>query len=65
MLTTAEAAARLKLKPRSVVQLISRGLLKAEKRGRDYFIEAVEVERYERERRPAHRPRQGHDDAEA
>lgn len=57
MLTTREAADRLGLKPRSVVQFIKRGLIAAEKRGRDYLIEEAEVERYERERRPANRPR--------
>lgn len=56
MLTTREAADRLGLKPRSVVQFIRRGLIAAEKRGRDYFISEAEVERYERERRPAQRP---------
>lgn len=56
MLTTREAADRLGIKARSVVQLIRREHLKAEKKGRDYLIPAEEVERYERERRPAHRP---------
>lgn len=54
---TADAAERLGIKPRSVVQLIKRGVLAAEKRGRDYWIEDAEVERYARERRPAHRPK--------
>jgi excisionase family DNA binding protein len=56
MLTTTEAADRLGIKPRSVVQLIRRELLAAEKRGRDWFITMEEIERYERERLPAHRP---------
>lgn len=56
MLTTREAADRLGLKPRSVVQFIKRGLIAAEKRGRDYLIEASEVERYAQERRAQHRP---------
>lgn len=57
MLTTTAAADRLGIKPRSVVQLIKRGLLAATKHGRDYAIDEAEIERYERERRPAHRPR--------
>lgn len=56
MLTTAQAADRLGIKPRSVVQLIRRGLLAAEKHGRDYAIEETEIDRYLSERRPAHRP---------
>lgn len=55
-MTTAEAANRLGLKARSVVQLIKRGLITATKHGRDYWIEDTEIERYERERRPAYRP---------
>lgn len=57
MLTTHKAADRLSIKARSVVQLIRRGLLAAEKKGRDYLISLPEVERYERERRPQHRPK--------
>lgn len=56
MFTTHEVADRLGIKARSVVQLIKRGLLSATKKGRDYLIEASEVERYLKERRPAHRP---------
>jgi excisionase family DNA binding protein len=57
MLTTREAADRLNIKPRSVAKLIKRGLLAATMRGRDYFIDESEIERYQRERRPAHRPK--------
>lgn len=64
MLTTHEAADRLGIKPRSVVKAIKRGLIKAEKRGRDYWIEDEEIERYARERRPAHRPKEGQEHAE-
>lgn len=56
-MTTHEAADRLGIKSRSVVWAIKRGLIKAEKRGRDYWIEDEEVERYSKERRPRHRPR--------
>jgi excisionase family DNA binding protein len=56
-LTTKGAADRLGIKPRSVVALIKRGLLVATKHGRDYAIEEAEVDRYQRERRPQHRPR--------
>ena len=61
MLTTAEAADRLGVKPRSVVQFIKRGLIAATKHGRDYAIDEAEIERYERERRPAHRPQKPRD----
>lgn len=57
MLTTKEVADRLGIKPRSVVQLIRRGLLIATKHGRDYSIDPAEVERYQAERRPQHRPK--------
>lgn len=57
MLTTKESADRLGIKPRSVIQLIRRGLLQAIKYGRDYSIELSEIERYIVERRPASRPR--------
>lgn len=57
MLTTRDAAERLGITARAVVLLIQRGQLKAQKFGRDYAIEPAEVERYLRERRPAHRPK--------
>jgi excisionase family DNA binding protein len=57
-MTTAEAADRLGIKARSVVQLIRRDIIKADKRGRDYWIEETEIERYEQERKPPHRPKQ-------
>jgi excisionase family DNA binding protein len=58
MLTTKQAAAILGFKShRPVVALIRRGVLRAEKIGRDWIIEAAEVERYRVERRPAHRPK--------
>ena len=56
-MTTYEAADRLGIKARSVVQLIKRGLITATKRGRAYWIEADEVERHAHSRRPAHRPK--------
>jgi len=56
MMTTAEAAEQLKITKRSVARLCKKGVIKAELRGRDYWIEENEVERYKRERRPAHRP---------
>jgi excisionase family DNA binding protein len=56
MLTTTETANRLGIKPRSVVQLIRRGLLSALKHGRDYMIDPSEVDRYIEQRRPAQRP---------
>lgn len=56
MLTTHEAADRLGLTARSVARLIKRGVIAAQKRGRDYLIDEVEVARYERERKPVGRP---------
>lgn len=55
--TTPEAAALLGVQPNTVTHYIKRGLLKAKKRGRDYWIEQTEVERYQAERRTAGRPR--------
>lgn len=64
MLTTREAADRLGIKPRSVAALIQRGLLIAtwNSYARRFEIENAEVERYERERRPQHRPKKTHPD---
>lgn len=60
MLSTREAAERLGLAHhQTVVKLVERGLLQAEwneKRTR-LRISTDEIERYQRERRPAHRPR--------
>lgn len=61
-MTTTEAAERLHVTRAWVWRLIKRGVLAAEMRGRDWWIEDVEIERYERERRPAHRPRKEQDD---
>ena len=58
-MTTAEAANRLGIKPRSVVWLIKAGHIVAAKRGRDYWIEDAEVARYAVERRAQHRPKKG------
>lgn len=55
-LTTAEAADLLGIKTRSVVKLIRRGLIVATKHGRDYMLDPTEIDRYARERQPAHRP---------
>lgn len=55
-MTTSEAADRLGIKARSVVQLIKRGLITATKHGRDYWIDDAEIDRYAHNRRPAHRP---------
>lgn len=52
--TVKEAAALLGLKPRSVRKFIERGMIAATKRAGVYFITKEEVERYNRERRPAH-----------
>jgi excisionase family DNA binding protein len=60
---TSEAAAELGVTRAWVWRLIKGGTLAAEKRGRDWWVEADEVERYKRERKPAHRPR--NDDGES
>ena len=59
-MTTTEAAALLDVTRAWVWRLIKGGKLAAELRGRDWWIETEEVERYSRERR-AGRPRK--DDA--
>jgi excisionase family DNA binding protein len=58
-LTVPQAAALLGLKPRSVRKFIERGMIKGEKRGRDWFITQDEVDRYNRERRKPG-PQKGH-----
>lgn len=57
MLTTKQAATELGIQPGSVKKLCQRGILKAERIGRDWLIEAGEVERYKRESRKAGRPK--------
>jgi excisionase family DNA binding protein len=56
-MTTTEAAAALGVTRAWVWRLIKRGTLAAEFRGRDWWIEPEEVERYGREKNPQHRPR--------
>lgn len=55
-MTTTEAAAALKVSRAWVWRLIKADVLAAERRGRDWWIEEAEIERYKRERKPAHRP---------
>ena len=55
--TTAEASAALGVKPKTVTRYIERGLIVAEKRGRDYLISAGEIERFKRERRGRGKPK--------
>ena len=63
-LTVPQAATLLGLKPRSVRKFIERGMIKGEKRGRDWFITQDEVNRYNRERRkPGPPPGQKHTEA--
>ena len=57
MLTTAEAAARLGLKAVTLRKHIKEVAIKATKHGRDWLISTDEVDRYQQERKPAHRPR--------
>jgi site-specific DNA-methyltransferase (adenine-specific) len=59
LITTAEAAAILKISPVRVRQYINSGQLASEKRGRDHLLSQAEVERFNRQgRRPAGRPTQ-------
>lgn len=65
MLTIPEAAARLGVKRQWVWRLVKAGRIEAKLYGRDWLIEEREIERYEQERQPAHRPkghRSGHDE---
>jgi excisionase family DNA binding protein len=56
MLTTKEAAAVLGIQPRTVTRYILRGLIRAEKHGRDYFISHDEIARFQNERRKVGNP---------
>lgn len=55
-LTTPEAAALLGVQPKTISRYIKRGLIEAERRGRDYFIADAEIERFKAERRGRGRP---------
>lgn len=55
--TTSEVAAVLGVQPKTVTRYIERGLIAAEKRGRDYFIAQDELERFQRERRGRGKPK--------
>ena len=48
-MTLNEAAARLGLDPSTLRHQIANGALRATKRGRDWWVTAREVERYERD----------------
>lgn len=64
MLSTKEAAQRLGLKTSAAVrQLILAGRLKAEKRGRDWWIEEADLIEFERKPRRVGRPK-GADDSQ-
>lgn len=56
MHTTAEAAAILDVKSKTVTRYILRGLIRAEKHGRDYQIEDEELKRFLRRRRKPGNP---------
>ena len=51
-MTSAEAAAALGLSSSRVRRLCENGVLKADKHGRDWWIEASEVERFKALERP-------------
>jgi excisionase family DNA binding protein len=52
-MTLTEAAAILGVTPDTLRQQIANGKLRASKRGRDWWVTAREVERYQRENRRA------------
>ena len=56
LFTTNEAAARLGIQPRTVTRYILRGLIFAEKLGRDWLITEEELKRFEADRRNVGRP---------
>jgi excisionase family DNA binding protein len=55
--TTLRAAALLGIRPGSVRALIARKLLTATRHGRDWLITHESIEKYQSNRRPAHRPK--------
>jgi len=57
MLTTSEAAPLLNVQPKTVTRYILRGLIHAEKHGRDYLITDAEIERFQQARRKPGKPR--------
>ena len=52
LLSTAQAAAILGIRRRTVSALITRGILTGQKLGRDWMLTLEEVKRYQTERRP-------------
>ena len=56
MMTTKQVAAELSIQPRSVKQLCQRGILKADKIGRDWLISQEELDHYKTIRRQPGRP---------
>jgi excisionase family DNA binding protein len=57
MMTTTEAAAALQVTRRRILELIRLGTLKAEKLGRDWFVDPASVEAFKATPRHAGRPR--------
>lgn len=58
LITTAEAAAILRVTPGRVRQLLRDGQLRSEKRGRDHLLDQTEVERFDKhDRKKGGRPR--------
>lgn len=58
-MTVNEAAKRLDVAPVSVRNAIARGVLPATKRGRDWWLEEADVERYAKEHRYATTRKEG------
>ncbi len=55
-MTTSQAATYLGCTRAWIWQRIKDGHIAAEKRGRDWHVEQDELDRYQREKREAHRP---------
>lgn len=56
MLDTVQAAALIGISKQQVQRLVTAGLIQAQKFGRSWLIPRAEVERYQKERKPAGRP---------
>ena len=56
VLTVNQAAERLKLSPQAIRKYITEGRLPAQKVGRDWILQAADVTRFGRRKRPKGRP---------
>lgn len=56
VLTTTEASLILRLKPKTITRYIERGLITADKKGRDYLISEEEISRFKKDRKSRGKP---------